>query len=351
MSQGSQVGVTASHPIPGKALLFGEYGLLVGGPAVVAILPKYRFQLEFLSQKSDEERCQYRAESAFFEEDVVLTAHDMQTGPNPRWTDEARNLYCYLSCYTNELRGRSLTIRVTESFSPALGFGSSSALQAAVHLYFASLDNDWNLRESQLDQKFWTSVYTTLQRLQGRGSGYDVAVQIIAALQSRTERISLHSFRNRSFHLNAQKNGFTPAIVNLNVDTTELRKLGCFVETGVRSDTRQVLSRTSQSHFTPKFYAQQSELAEAFIQDPSFNNASQLCHVAAELACEFHLLPQCDEVQRFVALCRKESIPWKTMGAGFGDCLWVLADRTTIEALLRSHKLSRLTVRTSFEDC
>lgn len=345
------MGVTVSHPIPGKALLFGEYGLLAGGPAAVVTLPQYKFQLQFEMQDSAADTCQYILKSDFLDTDVALTANDLQAGPTPEWSDETSNLFCYLSSYTKELHERSLTLCVTESFSPTLGFGSSSAMQAAVHLYFASMKYGHNVHVSQLDQTFWTSVYMTLQRLQGRGSGYDVAVQIVAALQPQPERVSLLSFRNHSFHSDLHKNGFTPVIAAMPVSETELRQLGCFVETGVRSDTRQVLRQTSRSYFSAKFYAQQKELAEAFIANPTFSTASQLCSVAAELACDFGLLPQCGEVQTFVALCRKEGIPWKTMGAGFGDCLWVLAERSVIETLLRRHKLSRLTVRTSFEDC
>lgn len=349
VKENSQGCYTSSYRVPAKALLFGEYGLLRGGCAAVVLLPQYGFRLSFMVKKSVALEQSYVLRSDFFTEDVTLSRSLLNSEEQIGLSEEQRNLCSYLSQYRNELLNSTLFIEILEAYSPALGFGSSSAIQSAIHLFFARLNMPEEIQFEQLGTEFWAKAFRTLQTLQGRGSGYDVAVQIFGALHSKLDSPCLLSFRNEGL-AHVAGDSFFPKVSQLAIDSCELRKFGCFVETGVHSNTRAVLKETQGRRFDDFFFSAQKELAHKFIADPCVDSAAQLCRVASGISLQYGLLPMTHELLCFTDTCREANIPWKTMGAGFGDCLWVLASRAQIDEILRQNNTTGLKVSYAFED-
>lgn len=348
--ESSQSTLRTSYKVPAKALLFGEYGLLRGGSAAAVLLPQFNFQLSFALDDSKNALHNFGFKSSFFSNDVCLSSDVLQSGDTTSLIEEQRNLYCYLSQYRQALLGRSLQAEVTEAFSPAYGFGSSSAIQAAFHLFLANLQSSNSIRFGDLDDEFWEKVYATVQLLQGGGSGYDVAVQIFGALLSSVSGPSVLSFKDSGWSVDTGKRTFSPIVSELRLANGELKKFGCFVETGIRSNTRAVLRSAHTQNLDELFFDSQKSLADEFINQPSLDSAKELCRSASLLAIKYGLLPQTPELMRLTALCTASGLPWKTMGAGFGDCLWILASRAEVTDILKDVGASELTIRYSFED-
>jgi len=336
--------------VPGKALLFGEYGVMRGGDAVVVTLPEFRMALDF-SFASGEEDASHQFASDFLSGSIHLKSNQIEEFLALETNDERRNFACYLSGFRAHLVGVSVAAEVVASFSPSLGFGSSSALLACFHIALAEqFFAQSGMAQVGID-KYWQRLFDSLLRLQGRGSGYDVAVQVWSALHFPTQsHARVLQFKNKGYSSALNLNSFEPEISSLSIGQTELRRLGCFVETGVRSDTRSVLKNTLRKELPERFFEAQTALARQFLQDPTSLRAAQLCREAAALALRADLLPQTSEIQNFVAACERAEIPWKTMGAGHGDCLWVMATRSEIDAIIAQISASRMKVSFAFEE-
>ncbi|MEY2987693.1 MAG: hypothetical protein RJB13_1214, partial [Pseudomonadota bacterium] len=243
-----------------------------------------------------------------------------------------------------------LVAEIIEAYSPAYGFGSSSAIQAAFHLFFQSLVSTKKTQFAELDSEFWKGVYHTLKLLQGRGSGYDVATQIFGALLDHFEEPLLVSFKDQG-RISESGNGmFSPQVSGLSISCDELKKFGCFIETGIQSDTRSVLNNNRTRDLGGYFFDSQKNFADAFIADPQHATAVELCRASSQLALQYGLLPETPELIRFTNVCTALKYPWKTMGAGFGDCLWVMASREEVSEILRDSASSDLNIRFAFED-
>ena len=339
--------------VPGKALLFGEYGVMRGGAAVVVTLPAYRMGLNFSfvapESKTD---AVHRFVSAFLPEALHLAAHEFETIVAEDAETELRNFACYLSGFREFLTEHSVSAEVLSSFPPSLGFGSSSALLSCFHIALAKKI----FGKSGPDQLeifgYWQRLYDALILLQGRGSGYDVAVQTWAALNSvPAQKALILSYKNKAYGLHQERlNFFEPEVSPVFMDEMQRRLLGCFVETGVRSDTRAVLNKTMRGALPDVFFAAHQEFARQFLLEPTSETAARLCREASALAQAAELLPQTPEVIRFVNECERNRIPWKTMGAGHGDCLWVMAPRAVIEAIVMKSSASGMNVRFAFEE-
>lgn len=339
-----------SVSVPGKALLFGEYGVMRGGEAVVVPLPAYRMGLS-ISFSAPEEKPVHHFVSRFLPERLALDQSELEGLLLSESESELRNFACYLSGFREYLSKSAVAAEVNASFAPSLGFGTSSALLACFHIALSEFVYA-KKGSAQLEIKnYWQRLYDSLLRLQGHGSGYDVAVQAWFALCCSDQRsTSLLRFKNLSHGQALSFNGFEPEIARISVESNDLRQFGCFVETGVRSDTRAVLRSAMRKVLPEEFFAAQSDFARQFLQNPTSAQARRLCREASALARRSELLPQRTEIEIFVSECERLDIPWKTMGAGHGDCLWVMASRSAIESIIRKISAQSLKVRHAFED-
>ena len=338
--------LTMSVSVPAKAMLFGEYGVLRGGGAVTALLQTHTMKLDFqLSQPVAGAECGVLFESDYLNAPLSIPASKLESFLNSESDSEPRNLACYVSGFEELLSRTHLSARVVESFSPQLGFGTSSALLVAFQTAlerFAANSLNWQPDTSQ--HLYWDRLYRALHLLQKKGSGYDVATQSWALNQARASAAHVAFFKNNA----ASGNGFSPLISEVPLPTVELTQLGCFVQTGVRSDTRRVLQATSASQKLDEFCALQSRWAEDFVAHPTALNASRLCRESSVWARNLGLLAQSEDVLRFVNACDTQGIPWKTMGAGHGDCLWVIASQERICELFSHVRSKALTVSYAF---
>jgi diphosphomevalonate decarboxylase len=176
--------------VPAKVLLFGEYGLLSGGAGFVLTLPDHacvvRVELDSATERVEDEATmpRLRVESAFFGDagPLVVDAaawsawrteveRGIPAGERAPGERDARFFLSILFPYGGALRvARISAVRVfvLRAFSPSLGFGSSSAITAGIH---AALDACLGLPASL------ARALASVRLFQGRGSGYDVAVQ------------------------------------------------------------------------------------------------------------------------------------------------------------------------------
>lgn len=339
--------------VPGKGMLFGEYGVMSGGLAVVSALHSRRMTLDFEFCHSSQAEIIF--ESEFLPVPLRVQPSNIAGLVASAERSEKRNLACYVAGWQDSLADKSLRVRVTESFSPELGFGSSSALLVAFQVALLRLTDlvaqsagSTPTKPQSFDRDFWQRIYAALLHLQSKGSGYDVAVQA-AALQlpiSSASLASLFCFRNQG----VKQKLFEPEVLPIALSKEEFAQLGCFVQTGVRSDTRVVLAETQKIQSSDYFCRQQNEWARSFCLEPTVQNAHRLCLEASKLSREFGLLPATSDVLSFVQLCDREGIAWKTMGAGHGDCLWVLAAQKDVEELIRRCGASSMSVAFSFAE-
>lgn len=337
--------------VPGKALLFGEYGVMQGGSAVAVSLPQYRMDVEFSFMRSEGE-IKHSLESDYFPQPVTILHDQIAMHLNSNQDSEERNLACYLSSYVNKLDRCCVQAEVTRSFSPSLGFGSSSALLSAFGI---ALYQRWSVKSAEEileDKTFWQNLFDSLVMLQRRGSGYDIALQSWCSIRETAQcKSGAFAFRNVAYEPRCTPQQFEPLISRLQIPEEEYQSLGCFVETGVRSETRIVLRDMENKYGISDFCEKQSAIASLFIENPCLKTAQTLCREASDLSKAMGLLPTNLKLNHFVNECDKYGISWKTMGAGFGDCLWVLAERSCIESLAKRIDASELKVRFAFEDC
>lgn len=322
-------------------MLFGEYGVLRGGRAAVVGLPSHRFEVAF--EFSHSEHPQVKFSSEFLKNTIVLDGNEIEHLLWEGGDNELRNLACYLHGFRDALQGFALHARVRRSFEPELGFGTSSALLTAFQWALCQ----WSSAAGDPER-----LYAALQLLQGRGSGYDVAVQTWCVEHSEPKSAPvLLSFENKA----KDKSGdtalsFMPRVEPVAVQSSELRGLGCFVSTGVHSETRKVLNEESRHARSPAFYDFQKSWAESFLREPTIAVAREQCRESSRLALELGLLPHLAPLRLFTRKCDEAGVAWKTMGAGYGDCLWVVAPRAEVENLLAATGAPDMSVRFAFED-
>lgn len=299
----------ATISLPAKALLFGEYAVMSGGVAAVATMPRFRCAVHVsVHRNSGSPSCE--VVSDFFEERALyLESSSLSKDDIFRFKGNKRFWAGLLLPWAEFLLKSQLKIEVLNSFSPALGFGSSSALVGSVHL---ALKEIFLPDESEKSESFCKRVRDAIVNIQGRGSCYDVFTQIAARAQVRS---SLWSFRNKE----------TSAIPELRSIETPAREFGILVATGVYSDTASQLSRFSPD---AKFIEIQATLAQDFLASPTREALEYLMPQAMSLAEKNKLLPTDDSwTNQLKDICFEGNIPFKTMGAGGGDCLWLACSR------------------------
>jgi diphosphomevalonate decarboxylase len=349
--------------VPGKALLFGEYGLLQGLPGVVLTVPEFSFFVEMQSQPASSDvvvSCEsphYAGGALHVSRDQWLRAEKILSQDFSRaellrafasepQADEMCSLIGILFPYATLLREpkQTLKIQVHHCFSPALGLGSSSAFLTALHALARRRCEESNL---EMPEK-WSAVEASLRLTQGRGSGYDILAQweALNTLSPRLywvspfgsecpgcEDITLQAFNKWSEELQRHPH-FAKA-----------RGTGArgfrIVPSGVYAPTASLLLKksTAKSHkpvhlTTPaklevdeKNFGQQHAALAADWKRAGFSLAKlpDLFARSREIAKEQGLFGE--PSTPFHSACQDWQVtgtPFKTMGAGYGDSLLVL---------------------------
>lgn len=313
---------TLNIRVPAKALLFGEYGVLSNGKAVAVTFDQYYFTLSFLLKPSLPSDSSIKIVSDYFPNKVVTfsTQELLQT----TITDNNQLFFIsLLKPWSNFLQENTLTIEILESYSPDLGFGSSSALIAGISAAF----NSFFLADSEIfsNTYLWNNIRNSIKNIQIKGSGYDVAVQLAACTQQNLKhnKINFWEFENL-------RDTPIPKVTIFNPDA-DIENYGCFVKTNIYSDTKKALKTFIQDAEKEFFANEHTKLCNSFLKNSDINNSKSLMKKSLEIAKRQKIIPS-NEPRFFTLMTNleKENIFYKTMGAGHGDCLWILASAKTL---------------------
>ncbi|MDR0406891.1 MAG: hypothetical protein LBH38_02295 [Holosporales bacterium] len=292
--------LSCRYSMPGKALLFGEYGLLLGLPGVAVTFSDFRVEVSCTVQGTDTSPV-IRVHSAFLKEKILIVdsfeGADFFQGVLAPYEDVLIKL---------RKNKKDLTIAVEKSFPPHLGFGSSSALLASIHAFlFGYLCNDPPLASSL----FFQRLRESLNRIQGTGSGYDATLQLAAKDLS-----SPQLWMYKRTH-DAVLPEFCP--ITVQHAPQEHVHFGTILGTYLYAETKAALKKFSEEKCFSHARAH-GALAESFLKDPNVAHLSPLIAQAHSIQQQQGILPDMDLIQNL----RQENIPFKSLGAGFGDCLW-----------------------------
>jgi mevalonate kinase len=307
--------------IPAKAILFGEYGVLYGGKAVAVTFFDHCFNIS-LKIKRLEENSSIKIKSDFFpNQNIQFSIHD-----NNENKSNDPNIFFFsnlIKPWNSYLENYELNIEIQKSFSPSLGFGSSSALIAGIS---AGL---WQLiyqNKEYLNQiEFWNNIKQSIQNIQGGGSGYDVAVQLAAIENDETDKkTKFWIFQNK---LNSIIPNIYPYIPNIN-----LNSLGCFISTNIYSNTTKALHKFQNDKEKLVFANSHSKICESFLELKTIDDLQLIMKNSLEIARSQKILPLHNKkFNDLISIFNSKQISYKSMGAGHGDCLWVLLNKNKIK--------------------
>ena len=180
--------------IPAKAILFGEYGVLYGGKAVAVTFFDHCFNIS-LKIKRLEENSSIKIKSDFFSnQNIQFSIHDNNENKN-----NDPNIFFFsnlIKPWNSYLENCELNIEIQKSFSPSLGFGSSSALIAGISagLWELIYQNKeylnkiefWNVEGHELDSNIdFNDKPNAYGKYQGTSSNHDkVIAGIVKEIQT-----------------------------------------------------------------------------------------------------------------------------------------------------------------------
>jgi hypothetical protein len=307
--------------VPAKAMLFGEYGVLKGGPAVAVSLPQFVFVCEFEFLKRRDEKFALCVESEFLPNGKLSVALSDFDTPSQFLSRDARFFAGACAPWKELFDNYFVEMKVLRSFAPSLGFGSSSALIAAIHRTFARVVGG---AAGFFDEKiFWQRIFDSLNRVQGGGSGYDVAVQSRALWFHDQEQCS--SVRAWRYDRCEE----VPSLGELCIP--DLSDFGFFLASHVYSDTSHAIKTCARE---TRFLDGHAHIAQAFLENPGSGALVDLMSQSRSLAREQGILPSVNNGTPFAELCfvlDNWGIPWKHMGSGLGDCVWIAAPSQSLD--------------------
>lgn len=322
--------------IPAKALLFGEYGVLFGGKAIAVTFFDHYFEIS-LKIKNFEENSSIQIKSDFFtNKNILFSTNDFENSLN-----QDPNIFFFVNLlkpWKHFLNHSHLEIEIHKSFSPALGFGSSSALIAGVSSAL------WQLifqNQDYLNQiEFWNYIKQSITNIQGSGSGYDVAVQLAALKEQETNsKTKCWIFQNKN-------NSIVPSISHF-VPDVSIFNLGCFVSTNIYSNTSKIIRKFQNTKDKKNFANKHAEISDLFLTNQSIENIQICMNKSIKIAKEQDILPTNDiKLNQLISTFNSKQISFKTMGAGHGDCLWVLANKNK---LITECRISEIDIPFAFE--
>ncbi|WP_158996894.1 hypothetical protein [Pigmentibacter ruber] len=302
--------------IPAKAMLFGEYGVLNHGKAIAVTFDQYFFKFNIKVSSNFKDSSLIKIKSDFFSsKEIEFSSKELELKtPLDKKTLFFIKLLQPWYCY---IKNRNIEISILNSYSPSLGFGSSSAIISGIAVAFNSifLDN----KPIFSNPIFWKNIRQSIINVQGKGSGYDVAVQLAHYLsQSENEPIQFWVFQN-------QEDSEIPNITKFK-PKDDINLYGCFLKTNIYSDTKKAIYIFSQDNKKEEFANSHTKLAESFINDSSIKNLNYLMKSAQVIASKQNILPVEETTfNNLIIQLNSYKVTFKTMGAGHGDCLWTLA--------------------------
>ncbi|MDR1910308.1 MAG: hypothetical protein LBQ26_00495 [Holosporales bacterium] len=291
--------VSKLYSLPGKALLFGEYGLLLGSPGVVVTLPAFRMQVSCVVQDASSTPV-IQIYSAFLKTGRATLRSDA--------LEENGFFQGILAPYKAMLEqfyanGKDFVITIEKGFPPHLGVGSSSALLASLHAFL--FDYLSQGQEAPLTSPvFFHHLHDSLKRIQGTGSGYDATVQLAASQMSHPQ---LWRY---------QQPPITP-VPDFAPITGSSGHYGTLLATQVYANTKVALAQFSKEKHA-KYAQAHAALAEAFLKDPCPDRCPTLIAKAQHIQKQQGHLPNIDLINNL----ERARVPFKSLGAGFGDCVW-----------------------------
>jgi hypothetical protein len=370
--------------VPAKAMLFGEFGVLYGAPALAATLPKPAMAFEWsLVRRTQEDLGEPQS---FFRPTVVFESELMGgavgfdvAGVVQGSTDrDSQKAVLFVSRALSALSEEASTIarfdcqlriRVNRAFSPALGLGSSSAVLVALVLLLrhaaGCLTQEPCGAGEQLDALevgrspwcpwdtlLWQRLMDVLRRSQGRGSGYDMAIQCRAAQWFPDQRTLEEAARLGSpklWSFMAPNNSTSPRGDLPQIEAFEGHPFwlwaGWLLPSGQAADTGRLLAQRSQKEEI--FAASHGDLARRALDTlkmqacwctvgPEESNASgqgrptehpfaPLMDASLDTAIKQGIAAHLDHWPELSLM--REHVAYKTMGAGCGDSLWVVPRR------------------------
>jgi mevalonate kinase len=298
------------YKVPAKAMLFGEYGVLNFFPAVGLTFYDQSFEVAVRALPVENEQDQYK---------VLVTSDFFPDGKlSFSLNDDHQDNFFYslLFPWKKHLKHYSLEINILKSFPTNLGFGSSSALITSISLYL--FEFFYHKSPTKNNQTLWSFMRQSLSLTQGKGSGYDIGVQLAGLLEVEQKRC-VWSYEN-------QTNSPVPIIKKLMVHEQDFKSFGCFLKTNIYADTKKILSLHGDDK--KKFALMHGQIAKEFLDNFSIHTLHKLVPKAKLVGEAQGLFPQTDHFQKLME--KLKGLAFKTMGSGHGDCLWVLASKSQL---------------------
>lgn len=320
--------------VPPKALLFGEYGVLLGFPAYVVTLtrPQFIVSVELLPHTTGTNGPQQvTVFSKFFAEGRLDFPFRLPTGTRDNTTAgsnrHVRFFRGILFPWADYLRQfATVQITIKGGWPPENGMGSSSAMLAAIH---AALQKLLLQKDLELDDcDMWSRLWESLTFTQPGGSGYDVAAQI-TAMKNAEGGVRLWRF------FRPDERSLVPRITQ--IDVNDIDQFGVFLATHHYSDTTRSLSTARERPDFDRWCLAHGEIAVRFGAKPISGALPQLMQDSRQIATKQGLFQGLDgashPLKNLMQILEKASIQYKSMGAGYGDLLWVAATTAKLRTL------------------
>lgn len=283
--------LTASAP--GKLLLFGDHAVVYGFPCIVtAVDQRITVRVELQTEPA----------LVVHAQDVEIHGYikknsEIGEGEIPKSVAFIESLYkIFLKKYPQTT---GINVTSQSQFSAKFGFGSSSAVtvafaKALAHLYGITLDN----------QQLFELCYQTILRVQGVGSGFDIAAAI---------------WGGTLYYV-------TPAKVVRQLDVRDWPLVVGY--TGIKADTATLIKMVAENPERMSIFTELGSLTEKAtltIKQKNWQEVGNLMKHSQELLRQLHvssprletLITSAEDAGSFGA---------KLSGAGGGDCMIAVVD-------------------------
>jgi mevalonate kinase len=332
--------------IPAKCMLLGEYGVLKQGSALAALLPEFYFEFKFTIEENFEEKnfTGLTLLSSFFKTSQKISWYNLLSSERVNEFECAPFLTPFIVFWKNtwEKEGSknfpTINIEVTKSFPTNYGFGSSSAILAAMLLLASSIKNNnfknsYNLNLTQAAKQFlhskknWNKALEALHLYQQKGSGYDLAVQIFGFLNYKNEDL----IENKLLVFNPESDCLVEPFFSKN-ELNSL-KIGALWSTPVYAPTQKILQNTKENlcleakEYFNIFYNQwHKKINKQEFLDETIEAWLFLAKKYSLNKSKPQLEESSDLFFKITSALDKNNVIFKTTGAGCGDSLWILTE-------------------------